>query len=704
MKPFRVVKTDRCQQVMGVGALWIFAVAQPLLSLLSDKQHTQFFLAHGAKGPDIVLFVFLLSCLVPLLVAVIAWLSSKWNPRLYALLHPGLVFLLWLLLALPLVKALIPQLDWIIVLVSTLLAVGLTVFYRRQPDFRMYLGWLGLAVVLAPLFFLLLTPLRKLAFPKAVHSITPPAIEAQIPVVLLVFDELPLSSLLNQQGAIDAEHFPNFAALSRQSTWYRNALTVADRTSFAVPIILSSRLPNTFRPGTYAGYPDNLFTLMEKSYQVAAVECLTEMCPERLCPPADRQSLWKRQADLMADLKIVYLHLILPRGLAAGLPSVDKDWANFGEAKAAMQSRNQFFERFMALLDSPHPDRTLYMMHLELPHSPWIYYPSGKQYDAGTNPEAIFFGIKSTHTTQHRYQYKSWENDWARTQGFQRHLMQLQYTDGLLGKTLERLKRKGLFDKALIIVVADHGISFHLKGDTRSVGPDNDASILPVPMFVKYPAQRQPIVSEIPALTTDIMPTIADVLGIKIPWPVDGVSLRQSPFPSRKAVTAYGRDLETFTVSRATLQTHRGDPLLLKTRLFSRQVPGFEQLYAIGPYPALLGKSPTTWETGVDSSISARLLEPASLRQVDLQGSFLPGFQLGELTFKDGKTLSEVDLALSLNGRIVALSRAYPQTQGRVSRFYFIVPESAFKAGRNDAQIYKVSRQKGKTILSRLSK
>ena len=58
-------------------------------------------------------------------------------------------------------------------------------------------------------------------------------------MVLIVFDELPLAALLNERGQIDAKRFPNFAALARDSDWFRNAVTVADTTEQAVPAIFS---------------------------------------------------------------------------------------------------------------------------------------------------------------------------------------------------------------------------------------------------------------------------------------------------------------------------------------------------------------------------------------------------------------------------------------------------------------------------------
>ena len=82
-------------------------------------------------------------------------------------------------------------------------------------------------------------------------------------MVLIVLDEFPLAALLDSQGRIDAKRFPNFAALQKQSDWFRNAKTVGDSTEQAVPAILSGDFPKPNGVATYTDHPDNLFTLLE---------------------------------------------------------------------------------------------------------------------------------------------------------------------------------------------------------------------------------------------------------------------------------------------------------------------------------------------------------------------------------------------------------------------------------------------------------
>ena len=58
---------------------------------------------------------------------------------------------------------------------------------------------------------------------------------------MVVFDELPLASLMGPGGRIDAERYPAFARLARGATWYRGATAVHDSTALAVPAMLDGR-------------------------------------------------------------------------------------------------------------------------------------------------------------------------------------------------------------------------------------------------------------------------------------------------------------------------------------------------------------------------------------------------------------------------------------------------------------------------------
>src|SRR5205085_658620 len=76
---------------------------------------------------------------------------------------------------------------------------------------------------------------------------------AHAPVVMLVLDELPLDSLHDHRGQVDAGRFPNFARLAERSTWFRHTAAVDNYTAFAVPALLTGNRPRAGRAGDELG-------------------------------------------------------------------------------------------------------------------------------------------------------------------------------------------------------------------------------------------------------------------------------------------------------------------------------------------------------------------------------------------------------------------------------------------------------------------
>ena len=72
-------------------------------------------------------------------------------------------------------------------------------------------------------------------------------VSGSAPVVMVVFDELPVSSLLRPDGEIDTGRYPSFAALARGSTWFRRTATVHPNSEHAVPAVLTGRWPSADR-------------------------------------------------------------------------------------------------------------------------------------------------------------------------------------------------------------------------------------------------------------------------------------------------------------------------------------------------------------------------------------------------------------------------------------------------------------------------
>ena len=94
---------------------------------------------------------------------------------------------------------------------------------------------------------------------------------------------------------------------------------------------------------------------------------------------------------------------------------------------------------------------------------------------------------------------------------------------------IDRL-REGCYDQALVMVVADHGITIGPGVDNqRLITGDTVGTIAAVPMFVKYPSGQGGVepgtVDDVRGETVDIVPTIADVTRTVVPWAMDGTSL-----------------------------------------------------------------------------------------------------------------------------------------------------------------------------------
>ena len=109
---------------------------------------------------------------------------------------------------------------------------------------------------------------------------------ARAPIVVVLFDELPSTSLMDEQGAVDAERFPGFAELAENATWFRNAHSIYDSTERAQPAIMDGNLPGKDTLPTSADHPNSIFTLFGKSHRMNVCEEATSVCPRDLCEDA----------------------------------------------------------------------------------------------------------------------------------------------------------------------------------------------------------------------------------------------------------------------------------------------------------------------------------------------------------------------------------------------------------------------------------
>jgi hypothetical protein len=540
--------------------LWSFAVAQPLFDLLGRSG--EFFAARGSTRWDVVLFAFVVLFGPPALLLAIEALFPR--------VHPVFVAALTALFVLQAVKSAGGP-SWLLVALAVGIGVAGAVLYTRVPGARHVLTVLAPAPFLFLALFLLNSDASQLSF--STESANAAGERPRASAVLIAFDELPVNSLLDSRGRIDAARFPNFARLAGGSTWFADTSTVAEGTTHAVPAILTGRFPHAGELPVFTDHRQNLFTLLGGGADLHVLDEETHLCPPKLCPGLEG-SFGGRMTTLAEDTGVVYLHQLLPADLADGVPSIANGWDNFLRDESAHHNPGHIQPAFMSSL-KPEPRPALWYVHVMLPHSPWNYLPSGRRYSIraapGWGPDEVWADSQA-----------------AVDQYWQRHLLQLGYADRVLGQLLARLRSSGLYDRALVIVTADHGVSFRAGEKRRPLSEANLQDIAWVPLFVKPPHQRRGRVVHRPARTIDIMPTIAGVLGTRIPWPVDGQNLLSTSRPERNVVLIkdHGR---RFVVPAPALEAKREAALRRQLALFGSNEPA-STLYAIGPDRSLLSR------------------------------------------------------------------------------------------------------------------
>jgi arylsulfatase A-like enzyme/Tfp pilus assembly protein PilF len=103
---------------------------------------------------------------------------------------------------------------------------------------------------------------------------------------------------------------------------------------------------------------------------------------------------------------------------------------------------------------------------------------------------------------------------------------EIAYADSALGQFIAYLKKKNWYENALIIVVGDHGEGLGEHGeDTHGIFLYD--STTHVPLIMKLPKEQEAgKVVEQQVRTTDILPTVLELLGIPAPASLDGASLK----------------------------------------------------------------------------------------------------------------------------------------------------------------------------------
>lgn len=660
---------------LGLGAL---AVAYPLLEVIG--RGPEFLVAHRLSFGGIVILVVVL-VLVPLAVTVVVLIARSVSGGLGVVALWGVVAVLGGLLTIQFAKRL-PVPDWVMVIGAGVAAAVFATAYLRLYPVRLVVRYLALAPLVVAVWFILALPTSLRAGSPDDGNVALRAVTNPVPVVMVIFDEFPTASLIDTEGNLLRERFPGFARLASDGVWYRQNTTVHETTTRAVPAILSGMETEKDSLPIVADHPRTLFTFLSETHDVSALETVTDLCPEEIC--GEQPDAKTHRTRLLSDLMILYGHVILPSTWSVGLPPIDQGWAGFAappddtptgeedepedfnlreQVKETMtEGRSRQVARFLGSLGDSATRPPLRVTHLLLPHSPWRFLPDGRYHRdkklLGYPEEG--FG----------------EDPYFVAGAWRRHLLQVGYTDTVVGDLIDRLEEVGLYDRAMVIVTADHGITFQPNIEHKrrvfpeTVGyPETVGSIVPVPLFVKYPSglKEAPLpgsVVDTPTRTVDIVPTVLDVLGADAPADLDGVSLIDPDVPPRSHLSFRTLEDEIYEV--------QGDEMLTVASEKMRWFPESD-LWALVPEPdlrELLGVPIDKLDRIEDPNIEVEVVP----ERIDPDADPFPVVE-GTLRAETTSITGDELVVVTVDDHIVAITQAY-EADSAIRFFVLVEPSS----------------------------
>lgn len=717
--------------IVELVALSGFAIAQPILDVFADAPEV--FVFHRADGADIVAFTLVLVLLPPLVLWAGGLLAGALaGPRVRRVAHHVTLAVLAALLAIRVLRDGTPLSGAVLGAVAAALALGAYLLLPRRGA-QLWLRFASPAPVAFAVLFLFSANISPLVTDSAGGLDAVAGVEANgTPVVVLMFDELPTASLIDADGTIDRERFPGFARLADDSTWFRNATGVADYTQRAVPPALTGQYPPmTAQRANWRDHPDNLFRLLGGAYDMHVVESLTVLCPPTVCDGehdvelegatdggADDASGTRDNAlaSVLREARDVYGDLValdepeanvvatLAEELAdvpddegatsttvtvAPLPGdeVDPGLGNIvfdPEQRTRVQPR-----RVVEFLDSLHAQPTdappgFWFLHVVLPHSPFHLLPDGRRYAIPGEAEA----------TPGMSGQLEWDDDpWPALAARQRHLLQLRAVDDFVVELLDALERLDLYDRALVVATADHGASFTPGANFRSLREETAPDIAWVPFFVKQPANEGGgTIDDRNVELVDLLPTIADVLDVEVPWPVDGRSVFGAPrttdeklFRSAPLFPDDDEDFLEFTLDgRDGLRRMLASPLLAAPNTQSGTGDDVDlAILRTGPHGELIGKQiASLTSAAADTRRVAHVDAGRAFDDVDVSGE-LPAFVRGRLDGADG----DETVVVAVNGVVAGVSSVFDDRR-EPARFTVLVPPTLLRAGANELEVY----------------
>lgn len=498
-----------------VIGLYSIAIGYPYIDTLGYSPF--FFREHNAGPVTIISTLCIILLIIPLLLVCIMAGVKRLFPRIAGVVDFGYAIIMSCLASIycnnsSLICKYI-RFDWqetaywqLCIITTT----AMLLLFRWQKTRDIFRCAAVLPIILIFMFLFVLPSASLFRQPVTSRSEVISAIKNPIPIVIVILDGFSLQAILDCNGEIDRRRFPNIAALADTSYWFKNARTVAGLTHNVLPAMMTGTATHLNpKPSSISEYPHNLFSWLQLQYKNFSIQ---EWRPHVTLAPSSintRVFLANRFITDLAGMPYYYFIFSFKKNNLAAKDS--REWVT------------ALFEYSLDLdkwLERIQPECSLNFCHLQQPHFPLNRNYDGKFYENSKIPVGLDDSFPRNNISLINL-------------SFHQYILQCGYVDSRIGKIMERLKQKNIYDNALIIISGDHGTSFYpgviRRGGISDIGLATTGFI---PLIIKLPKQTTGVISERQATTIDLMPTICGVLQANHPWPMDGNDLFGKTFPT----------------------------------------------------------------------------------------------------------------------------------------------------------------------------
>lgn len=273
---------------------------------------------------------------------------------------------------------------------------------------------------------------------------------------------------------------PNIDEIARNAWNFRRAWTSSSQSNYAQPSALSSQVPiRSYRLDTYKStpYPKVFFhEFFDKhGYQTAMISSQNE------------EWMGMKRFVLSQSHPHTYFHAKDHPGPHIGVGTM----ANLPDHVTA--------------------DKIIHWLEERQSSQPWAIYINFQRTHFPYDP-AGYTGRFQPSEPKGPFNYFYYPESETQT-AINRYDNALEYVDKQVGRVYQTLKTQGLLENTIVVLSSDHGEHFYERGYVTH-GKSISERETRVPLLISWPSKLRAQDLGRPASTIDIMPTLADILGL----------------------------------------------------------------------------------------------------------------------------------------------------------------------------------------------